>query len=238
MLIVFSPAFRCPWQNCGREFNVNSNMRRHYRNHTTPGFSRAQPNENRRRRRRSAQSVAQFLEPTGPPPPVRAQKGPYVATPPITAFGASDSEDSDSGDTRSYSRSHHDKEEEDELLDYEMEDPADYRAAASLAQSMERVAVAPQRRRNYEPQLASSHPHSYAAPHAHGRGMTPGSGFQSSSSSASPSPPSEHRYVPSMPYIRSMGSGPRVSTALRPAFHDGRTTTGRSVKGERMSEAW
>ncbi|KAF8233164.1 hypothetical protein L208DRAFT_1060855, partial [Tricholoma matsutake] len=26
--------FRCPWPDCGREFNVNSNMRRHYRNHT------------------------------------------------------------------------------------------------------------------------------------------------------------------------------------------------------------
>ncbi|KAF9461442.1 hypothetical protein BDZ94DRAFT_1221397, partial [Collybia nuda] len=34
--------FRCPWPNCGREFNVNSNMRRHYRNHNTPGFSRSQ----------------------------------------------------------------------------------------------------------------------------------------------------------------------------------------------------
>ncbi|KIK68346.1 hypothetical protein GYMLUDRAFT_153877, partial [Collybiopsis luxurians FD-317 M1] len=26
--------FRCPYPNCGREFNVNSNMRRHYRNHS------------------------------------------------------------------------------------------------------------------------------------------------------------------------------------------------------------
>ncbi|THV03773.1 hypothetical protein K435DRAFT_605977, partial [Dendrothele bispora CBS 962.96] len=25
--------FRCPYPGCGREFNVNSNMRRHYRNH-------------------------------------------------------------------------------------------------------------------------------------------------------------------------------------------------------------
>ena len=29
-------AFRCPWPNCGREFNVNSNMRRHHRNHASP----------------------------------------------------------------------------------------------------------------------------------------------------------------------------------------------------------
>jgi len=25
--------FRCPWPDCGREFNVHSNMRRHYRKH-------------------------------------------------------------------------------------------------------------------------------------------------------------------------------------------------------------
>ncbi|KAK7443769.1 hypothetical protein VKT23_015553 [Stygiomarasmius scandens] len=31
--------FRCPYPNCGREFNVNSNMRRHYRNHNTPSSS-------------------------------------------------------------------------------------------------------------------------------------------------------------------------------------------------------
>ncbi|KAH8987589.1 hypothetical protein EDB92DRAFT_2014805 [Lactarius akahatsu] len=28
-------AFKCPFPNCGREFNVNSNMRRHYRKHLT-----------------------------------------------------------------------------------------------------------------------------------------------------------------------------------------------------------
>lgn len=216
-------------------------MRRHYRNHTTPGFSRAQPNESRRRRRRTAPSVTHlFVEPTGPPSSGRAQHGPYVATPTITTFGTSDSEDdiSDSGDTP-YSRSHQDKEEdeEDELLDYEMEESGNYHVAASLAQSMERVAVAPERR--YVSQSQAHHfatPHSYAAPH-HGRRMTPGSGFQSSSSSASPSssPPSEHRYVPSIPYFHSMGADMRVSTALRPAFHSGRPT-GQAVKGERMSE--
>ncbi|TFK53286.1 hypothetical protein OE88DRAFT_1608428, partial [Heliocybe sulcata] len=25
--------FKCDWPQCGRLFNVNSNMRRHYRNH-------------------------------------------------------------------------------------------------------------------------------------------------------------------------------------------------------------
>ncbi|KAF8905416.1 hypothetical protein CPB85DRAFT_1224700 [Mucidula mucida] len=28
--------FKCPFPNCGRLFNVNSNMRRHYRNHRVP----------------------------------------------------------------------------------------------------------------------------------------------------------------------------------------------------------
>jgi len=39
--VWFSSAFKCPWPNCGREFNVNSNMRRHYRNHISPTRSQA-----------------------------------------------------------------------------------------------------------------------------------------------------------------------------------------------------
>jgi len=31
--------FQCPFPDCGREFNVNSNMRRHYRNHARSGVS-------------------------------------------------------------------------------------------------------------------------------------------------------------------------------------------------------
>ncbi|KAJ7500047.1 hypothetical protein FB451DRAFT_49653 [Mycena latifolia] len=31
--------FRCPHPNCGRAFNVNSNMRRHFRNHASPAFA-------------------------------------------------------------------------------------------------------------------------------------------------------------------------------------------------------
>jgi hypothetical protein len=30
--------FRCPFPSCGREFNVNSNMRRHFRSHTPANF--------------------------------------------------------------------------------------------------------------------------------------------------------------------------------------------------------
>lgn len=37
-------AFRCPFPDCGREFNVNSNMRRHYRNHTGTDIPPPVPN--------------------------------------------------------------------------------------------------------------------------------------------------------------------------------------------------
>ncbi|KAK2465844.1 hypothetical protein APHAL10511_001485 [Amanita phalloides] len=58
--------FRCPWPNCGREFNVNSNMRRHYRNHTSPGLSRAQPIDPRRRRRRAQETDLVFVSSCSP----------------------------------------------------------------------------------------------------------------------------------------------------------------------------
>ncbi|KAK0468846.1 hypothetical protein IW261DRAFT_1012034 [Armillaria novae-zelandiae] len=35
--------FQCPFPGCGRGFNVNSNMRRHYRNHTNPGAAGTGP---------------------------------------------------------------------------------------------------------------------------------------------------------------------------------------------------
>lgn len=38
-----SSAFRCPYPNCGREFNVNSNMRRHYRNHSIAATAEVHP---------------------------------------------------------------------------------------------------------------------------------------------------------------------------------------------------
>ncbi|KAG6909217.1 hypothetical protein DXG01_001524 [Tephrocybe rancida] len=54
---LLGSAFRCPWPNCAREFNVNSNMRRHYRNHTTPGVSRPHAVDNGRRRKRGTHSL-------------------------------------------------------------------------------------------------------------------------------------------------------------------------------------
>ncbi|KDQ52017.1 hypothetical protein JAAARDRAFT_198667 [Jaapia argillacea MUCL 33604] len=37
--------FRCQWPGCGRFFNVNSNMRRHYRNHLTTGSPATQSHD-------------------------------------------------------------------------------------------------------------------------------------------------------------------------------------------------
>ncbi|KAF8911423.1 hypothetical protein CPB85DRAFT_1216320 [Mucidula mucida] len=51
--------FRCPFPGCGREFNVNSNMRRHYRNHSTSG------------------STGQSEEDAVPPPPSTSSPAPY-----------------------------------------------------------------------------------------------------------------------------------------------------------------
>jgi hypothetical protein len=36
-------AFQCPYPRCGREFNVNSNMRRHYRNHSIAATAEVHP---------------------------------------------------------------------------------------------------------------------------------------------------------------------------------------------------
>lgn len=43
LIIIIFLAFQCPYPNCGREFNVNSNMRRHYRNHSIPATDEVHP---------------------------------------------------------------------------------------------------------------------------------------------------------------------------------------------------
>ncbi|KIL63584.1 hypothetical protein M378DRAFT_79401, partial [Amanita muscaria Koide BX008] len=46
-------SLRCPFPNCGREFRFISHMHRHYRSHTSPEQSRAEPVEPRRCRHRA-----------------------------------------------------------------------------------------------------------------------------------------------------------------------------------------
>ncbi|KAF8808278.1 hypothetical protein BYT27DRAFT_7137468 [Phlegmacium glaucopus] len=234
--------FRCPWPNCGREFNVNSNMRRHYRNHTTPGFSRAQPNDNRRKRRR-----VDTLDALSHPMPAvdQAYRKPHPAnlmpSPPISHFSASDDSEYDSEiEAESYP-----VQERDELVDYRTKPPAYRSATANLTRSMARASFGPVKPQHggFSPYGATSRYHQRQHPYgdAHVRPLTPGSSLQSSSPSNSPSPrpppdsmppaynrhysyshsqttKREQKYNPSAPYMHSLADT-RVSTALRPAFH-------------------
>ena len=63
-------------------------MRRHYRNHTTPGFSRVQPTDNRRKRRR-----VDALSHSMPAADQVYRKANLMPSPPISHFSASDDSD-------------------------------------------------------------------------------------------------------------------------------------------------
>ena len=70
---------------------MNSNMRRHYRNHTTSGFSRVQPTDNRRKRRR-----VDALSHSMPAADQVYRKSNLMPSPPISHFSASDDSEYDS----------------------------------------------------------------------------------------------------------------------------------------------
>lgn len=107
-MFLFLAAFRCPWPNCGREFNVNSNMRRHYRNHSAPGVPRAQAKDPRRRRRRGPPGGFVFLD--GSVSNAPEGRSPYLPSPPFSSLSISEnSEDEDGSDSMD--------EEMDELRD-------------------------------------------------------------------------------------------------------------------------
>jgi hypothetical protein len=63
--LIHVSAFRCPWPRCGREFNVNSNMRRHLRNHNISSGQEVPDDGIRRRRRRSSANSLQSPITTG-----------------------------------------------------------------------------------------------------------------------------------------------------------------------------
>jgi hypothetical protein len=175
--------FRCPWPNCGREFNVNSNMRRHYRNHTSPGLSRAQPVEPRRRRRRAQDNDLVFVS--------ADSSNAQSLTPATPESSISDEEDDEdlSPTGGSYRDYHHSSSRSGP------HPPAGFEYDTNGNSLLHRR----------ESHLRSSTPMSV--------------------SSASPptTPLSEHKYSPSAPYLRSVVTDTTVSTALRPAFTNGRT---------------
>ncbi|KIY68986.1 hypothetical protein CYLTODRAFT_421118 [Cylindrobasidium torrendii FP15055 ss-10] len=61
--------FRCPYPECGREFNVNSNMRRHYRNHSVCNGAGPDPDEAMAYRSRSPAPVRHRPYPASPRTP-------------------------------------------------------------------------------------------------------------------------------------------------------------------------
>ena len=162
-------------------------MRRHYRNHTSPGLSRAQPVEPRRRRRRAQDTDLVF---------VSADSSSSNAQPltPATPESSSISDEEDDEDLSPTGGSYR------HGSDYHRSAP--HHPAAGF---------------EYDTN-GNSHIHRRES---HLRSSTP------MSVSSSPSPPttplSEHKYSPSVPYLRSVVTDTTVSTALRPAFTNGRT---------------
>ncbi|RDB30242.1 C2H2 finger domain transcription factor mtfA [Hypsizygus marmoreus] len=222
--------FRCPWPDCGREFNVNSNMRRHYRNHTTPGFSRPQTNDTRRRRRRGQSNGLIFVGGNASPTMQRPGSGSSM-TPPISSLSMDDDSDEDLSDVAA--NDGFQDEEEDEL--------------DSLPDESVHTSRRPYSRSS---DLAESHSYErttfnrYSQSHMRSANPNLTSSCRSRSSS-SPTPPlpgvatSVHQdriYNPSPPYVRSFTDS-RVSTALRPAFHS-KSIVRTEIKDEPMSDAW
>ncbi|KAK0212069.1 hypothetical protein DFS33DRAFT_1278877 [Desarmillaria ectypa] len=104
--------FRCPFPGCGREFNVNSNMRRHYRNHTNPGAASLFPAS-------SSSVVQQPSEPTTTAHPSqkrRISESKYVWRPPSSSSTSSDDEEDEH---RSRYRLHRAREEDYRSQGYE-----------------------------------------------------------------------------------------------------------------------
>lgn len=206
---------------------MNSNMRRHYRNHTTPGFSRAQPTDSRRKRRRVDNTINNHSS------SIPTVDKPHSANlmPPICHFSPSDDSEYESDKEIDA------MEQRDKLVDYRTKAPA-----YNLTQSMARVTVT-NPPHEFPPYGATSRYHQRQQyPYSDARSFH-SSSPSSSSSSPSPSlqsvstlanghqpyPPHvqtttttnvkrDHKYNPSAPYMHSLADT-RVSTALRPAYH-------------------
>jgi hypothetical protein len=192
--MVIYPAFRCPWPECGREFNVNSNMRRHYRNHTIPGSKAV---DQRRRRRRVP---ADGLVEGGASHTIRRTPISSVDSPLLSSRSAS--------------------EESDENIPTPMDECHGLSSAVGGLSDFSKTAKYDRTSRYYYSQ-------------SHIRTLRFESTSCSASPSLSPSPPPDHVYTPSAPYVRSF-MDPRVSTALRPAFHPAFSAplTGHAIKEE------
>ena len=237
-VLVFPKAYRCPFPGCGREFNVNSNMRRHWRNHS-----------------RSA--------PVRLPDPDVGRGGVYhshhphhharmeglshhaLMSPPATNSSISEGNSEDEG----YS------DEEEYAMDVDsnvhgdegMRGPGSAHSALpptvgmkgsagsssssdvsvwSRSASPARAPASPSgygqghgpplHRHASQDQQRPAHAHSHSQPHAHGHGHQ-----------------SEYIYRPSIPAYAISCTDSRVSTALRPAFTSSSSCTARDRDRDR-----
>lgn len=208
LFVVVFPAFRCPWPKCGREFNVNSNMRRHLRNHTSNTNQEIPDDGARRRRRRSSASspnsplVAIPQQPTGGDMRTHPQgNAPHYQVPPPHY----DVPSRVSETPRYYSRYTDDCKQEHYQMD--TDDTDEFHASEDPHRSSRRSTVPVMRvsetlteprgtvssRYHPTPTPTPQQEHQYQLPRSSSAGMraralTPGSSFHSSSPSPSPSP--------------------------------------------------
>jgi hypothetical protein len=87
--------YTCPFPNCSRQFNVNSNMRRHYRTHFTPGafdlteLSYSTADERFYPMAVNNTSPANSTNTAGHHPRGRCNTGPYIPPMPSASYGSS-----------------------------------------------------------------------------------------------------------------------------------------------------
>lgn len=201
---------------------MNSNMRRHYRNHTSPGLARPSSAESRRRHRKARVSNLVFIHPnsTGSPnlPHADAASSIVSSPPPSDISMTEESEDETSDSVPSYAA--YSKREIRATAAYpECKRPRSQRGVGGYKNIAPRtVGIDTQGVAISSRSSSSSSP--YSQSHIRGSMHWSSSNISSSVSTASsPSPsPEEALYNPSAPYSRSFADT-RVSTALRPAFN-------------------
>jgi hypothetical protein len=202
-------------------------MRRHYRNHTTPGFSRSQSNDPRRRRRRDPHQPSFAGGNTSPTVRTTAGQQSLITSPPISSLTMSEDSDEDISDAMEGTYAF---DEEDELESPSEETTTRYPRAYGSSSGPREVP----RRSNYE----YAHTQHFSQSHIRSfRGLNHRSASSPSTSPSSSPPPSEPFYNPSAPYVRSLADS-RVSTALRPAFGPAPAPRRQPVKEEPTSDIW
>jgi hypothetical protein len=226
-------AFHCPYPNCGREFNVNSNMRRHYRNHSMAATAEVHPprhNSGRRprgyprphpgRASRSVFHVSAHGQSAGSMTEEEDEEEGRLGGGLEGGFGAergdgyyseSDGEDDDEQEGEDDMR---DEEDEAEDEDEDMQ----YIPSHSHTNHTKSVTWSP----SQSPPAAHPHPHQRQYQDSHSRVVpaTPPCTTSPRHAHAHSSPSScvSQTYTPSSPaYVRACRD-PTVSTTLRPAF--------------------